>query len=218
MEGKFTDKLKIVLAEPQATHRQYLLEQFKRTFPEAEVVESRSESETEAFLRTLTFDLCVLGSGFSEEVQHELAGYGREATVSSPCGVIPVVHRTSNEALLAYIRSGAHALLLPPISSESLAEVVDSALKSAKKKPAGVSDAHEEINSLPWILESFADRLEAVAARLKSAEERGLFVEATPKIITEALLSAVAASSDKEDLGVERVAELLLKKAVKQPS
>ncbi len=72
------------------------------------------------------------------------------------------------------------------------------------------TDKFEEINSLPWILESVAARLESIAARLKSeGTKTGHEPEYSTKLIKEVLLSAFRGAGSEDDLFVENLLKLV---------
>ena len=72
------------------------------------------------------------------------------------------------------------------------------------------TDKFEEINSLPWILESVAARLESIAARLKSeGSNSGLEPEYSTKLIKEVLLSAFRGADSEDDQFVENLLRLV---------
>ena len=72
------------------------------------------------------------------------------------------------------------------------------------------ADKFEEINSLPWILESVAARLESIAARLKSeGSSSGHEPEYSTKLIKEVLLSAFRGAGSEDDLFVENLLKLV---------
>lgn len=211
MEDQTKTKIRILLVEPEQDSREKLVKQICRTDLSTEIAETDSVNSASKLLKSADFDLCILGLGLNEETQRRFLSSAPQGGQRIPCAMVPLVHNTDNETLLSYVRDGAHALLLPPLSPSSLTEVIRTALRAAGTEADQGEETSEHINSLPWILENFAKRLEDIAARLKTAEESGIVIEATPKIVSEALLSTIAASSEPDEQAVENIVQLLLK-------
>jgi DNA-binding NarL/FixJ family response regulator len=204
-------KIRILLAEPQASYRQFLLDLIKRVFADAVITRADTPEEVLDRLKPKGFDLCIIGQGIHQPEQLTLLRNCREQIPGSPCALVSVVHTTDNDTLLSYVYNGAHGLLLSPVSAESLAQVVTTALTAVKKQRAEPADTKERINSLPWILENFAMRLEDIAIRLRTAEQSGIAVEATPKLLKEVLLSTISVSGETDKKAVETVVRMLIK-------
>ena len=152
-------------------------------------------------------DICILGPQFGDDDQEFLIRSVTRRLVPGKTLMIPISATDDKAAMLRFIQAGAHGILVEPITPESLHRVVGSALSA---RHDGDEGQHEEIASLPYLLEHLAARLQGLAVKLREKEPEG-GIEASSKLIKEALLGVIGSDARGDEQTLDRIADFLLK-------
>jgi len=155
-------------------------------------------------------EVLLLGASIGKSVQDDLLAQAKTVERDSPLAVVVAVDNPEVEMLLSRVQSGAHGVLILPLETEPVGEVLLSALSIARDHKLNRSHFELVRSRLPKVLLEVADRLERLADELDRANAGTLAgVPVNSKILEEALLAAISASGSQEGSQISRFVSLI---------
>ncbi len=85
------------------------------------ILEATSVAEAKQLLKSKDFDICFIGAGLSEETQCDLIS---SPSKNAKCVILPIAKRFDKEKVIRYISLGAHGVLLTPVQTSQLKQVL----------------------------------------------------------------------------------------------
>lgn len=203
---EFAPAIKTLVYEPNEAQLKNLVAMLIGATPELSLVEARTSAEAKELLFSGAFSLCFIGLSIDWVRKHSLLSAYRKDPAVGRCGLIAVSDQHDRVSVLSLLSAGAHGVLLAPIRVESLRATVDTVLARTSNL---TDEAQEQVNSLPWILEGVARRLETIALNLAKTEHNEAAIKAEGKTIQEALLLAFSGRTEEHEQFTERLLKAL---------
>ncbi|MFN8389476.1 MAG: hypothetical protein U0136_04220 [Bdellovibrionota bacterium] len=208
-----TARLRTLLAVPSEATRDILMQQLTQVaargelFSAIDIEHAVTTPVAKKMLESDRYDLCFVDEALGEDDQDFLIRGVARRLKPGHTAMIAMSHSKENENLLKLLQAGAKGILLLPSTTEAMAQVLRTALPAASDR--GERPAHEEVNSLPWLLEHVAQRLSAVARQLREQDGNEQQTTATTKLVKEALLGVVGSPVETDDDVIRKLVEYL---------
>lgn len=199
MGSRIQEVMRILIVEPDSAARHALIDFVHTTGVRASF--ETAETPGEATERALSgeFTVSLLGSTLGPGQQQRLLLSLRDRAERARCVVGCFLRAEDAKSAQSLSASGADYVLTDPYEPAKMRELFT---RAASLTAESVPESQEQITSLPWILHSLATRLRALADRLEAEKPGGAPLDASPKLVKEALLGAIG-THDSEELAQE---------------
>lgn len=213
--------LRVLVVAPDEADEGRIVGYLEKSGLAGRLISANSASAAIILLRERPFSLLLLsdrlGSPEQQKLLREASGLQEAAGTVPRSALVPFAVSTERTELLKLIEAGAHGIVLPPPQPEAVKEVLTAALDSAHAPPTVRMPAHDQLALLPQILEGVAKKLDQLAGKLKEQGAEQRLLEASPKLVQEAILGALVMSGEDSAATVDRIVDFLLMNPAGQP-
>ncbi len=185
----------VLILDRDPEERRYLAGLLSRIGTHLAVIEAESEYDALEHLMREKIAVFCIGSGYPHAVQLEILSRNSQTVSGRRCAFVVITETNLREEIVSLVNAGASGVILTPIQLRTLEGTIETALSLVRETNTAEVD---QVNSLPWILEGIARRLESIASKLNAASSEP--TPATSKQMQEALLLAF---SGRTDYGLE---------------
>jgi DNA-binding NarL/FixJ family response regulator len=192
--------LRVIILDKDPSERRRLVGLLSQTQFNFAVIEAESEQSAVEHLNREEIALFFIGSGYPHLSQQEILLRHARTKVGSRCAFIVVSQYCSREEIGSLINAGASGILLAPLAIETIDDTIETAISLVREQNISETD---QVNSLPWILEGIARRLESIAHSIKETASDP--IPASTRQMQEALLLAFSGQTDLSAEGADSV-------------
>jgi len=205
-----TKKYDVIVVESQISARKDLVDLVKHADIADQIVEASSVADACKAVLSRNFGLCLVGNGLTRETQKNFIRSIASAEQVKYCAIIALTPSPDKETVMDFVEAGAHGVLMTPPNLHSIRKVANVAFHGISAE-RGKGDSGEQVTSLPWLLETVAEKLNELAICLEEEEQKGRKICASPKMLQEVVLRALAVSGDDDPSYPEDLLQELLK-------
>ncbi len=181
----------ILLVDSDATRLAALREALVGAEISGQILQTTSLAGARQTISSGGIHICFIGAGIELATQQRFVTSVYDHWHEGSCAMIVVTELTDRNHLLELAELGVHGVLLLPVEETSLRQVVVNALHAYEEQLSKKPKAQEQVVSLPWVIESIADRLDAIARKEREVRPAQMTRDAVSiREIQEALISA----------------------------
>lgn len=159
-------------------------------------------SDTNAALSKIAnedFQVCVLSENIPVDEQLAFLGECAKLTRNVIPANVSLILKEDQDSLIALMQAGAHAVELMPCSENRIEKAILRASYKLLETARGQGENQEQVTNISWLLERVASRLEQLADNIESTEGLEALMKSQPKLVKEALLSAIGSSGADDE-------------------